>query len=369
MLWRQKRTGGIRIAVDKPRRVLWPLTSPGCFGGVKVCLRMAEAMHEAGWEVSVSSARPWAAGAWANWDFAKRLSPKLLEPPYDMVVANHHETLPFGKTVAAKQYVALIQSDEPEWKTQGAGSQVDANFRLPGFKHVIIANHMRCFAEKYGHNIVGQLDNGVDSLTFYPTQFLKREWPHSLMMIRKNAPVWYTGQEYAEAAVLELAKRYDDLEVVVVGQSPPRWPCKVRHVQTFDQGELRGLFNSVSCFVRPSLIEGFSLTDLEAMSCGTPLVVTPRGLPDVARHGEEALFAPAEMSEDEFVRRAFDERMRPELGQEITAGIVEGVTRIFEKPPLREKLARNGLRLAQARTWERQRAQWMAVVEQVMAGE
>jgi glycosyltransferase involved in cell wall biosynthesis len=323
-------------------------------------------MYDAGWEITVASLNPWEWGAWADWSFVRRTRPDMIAPPYDLVVANYYATLPIGAQIKAKKHLALIQSDEPEWHILDRHQAEAECFRTPGYQHVIIANHMRCFGEKYGMDIVGQIDNGVDALTFYPDWFLKREWPHSLMMIRKNAPVWFTGQEYAEQAVLELAKRYDDLEVVVVGQQAPRWPCKVRHVQTYDESELRRLLNNVSCFVRPSFIEGFSLTDLEAMACGTPLVVTPIGVSDVARHGEEALFAP-NVPTDEFIARGRSAETRPALGQEIVAGIVAGVTRVFEEPELREKLAMGGLRLVRERTWEKQGEQWIDCVERVMA--
>jgi len=351
---------------EKPRRVLWMMASLGCHGGVKVCYHMMHAMYEAGWEVSVNSFNEWKRGEWTDWSFVRRLTQNTIEPPYDMVVANYHATLPIGAKIKASHRLALIQSDEPKWDIE-ATKTVEANFRTPGYQHVIIANHMRGFAEEYGMEIAGQIDNAVDNLIFYPDWFLERKWPHSLMMIRKNAPVWFTGQDYAEAAVLELARRYADLEVVVVGQTAPRWPCKVRHVKTYDPNELRRLLNSVSCFVRPSLIEGFSLTDLEAMACGTPLVATPIGVSDVAVDDEDLLLVP-NIPTAEFIARGMDTKTRPALGQEITAGIVAAVTRVFEEPTLREKLARNGVRLTRERTWEREQRQWMAIVDRVMAG-
>ena len=359
--------GGPSLQPANGRRCLWIMASLGCHGGVKVCRQMMLAMYQAGWEVSVCSLNQWEWGHWANWDFARRISVSTLEPPYDMVVANYHATLPRGAAIQGSHHVALIQSDEPKWDIE-ATKTVEANFRTPGYQHVIIANHMRCFDEKYGFKIVGQMDNGVDNLVFYPGWFLERKWPHSLMMILKNAPVWFTGQDYAEAAIRQLAQRYEDLEVVVVGQTAPRWPCQVRHVQTYDPNELRRLLNSVSCFVRPSLIEGFSLTDLEAMACGVPLVATPIGVSDVAVHGEDVLLVPNIETAD-FIARGMNEETRPALGKEITAGIVDAVTRVFEEPALREKLARNGVRLTRERTWANEQRQWMAIVDKVMAGE
>lgn len=353
-------------AVASDRRALWIMASPGCHGGVKVCRHMMRAMYDSGWQVSVASLNPWEWGDWADWGFVTRTTMEALAPPYDLVVANYLTTLPLGAKVPAKKHLALIQSDEPEWKVLGDTAHEAECFRTPGYHHVIIANHMRCFAEKYGMNIVGQVDNGVDNVVYYQAWFLERPWPRSFMMIRKNAPVWFTGQEYAEAAVLQLAEKFSDMEVVVVGQAAPRWPCKVRHVRTYDENEMRRLFNTVSCYVRPSLIEGFSLTDLEAAACGVPLVVTPIGIADVMNHGEGALFVP-NVPTEEFIARGRDQKTRQKLGEEITAGIVDSVSRIFEEPELRERLSRAGVRLARERTWERQGQQWVEIVERVMA--
>jgi glycosyltransferase involved in cell wall biosynthesis len=43
-----------------------------------------------------------------------------------------------------------------------------------------------------------------------------------------------------------------------------------------DAADLEGLYAAASCFVLPSLNEGFGLPILEAMACGTPVLTTPR---------------------------------------------------------------------------------------------
>ena len=61
----------------------------------------------------------------------------------------------------------------------------------------------------------------------------------------------------------------------------PREQAQVRflgHVET----ELPALYANAELFVLPSFDEGFGLPALEAMACGTPVIVSDRGaLPEV----------------------------------------------------------------------------------------
>ena len=254
-------------------------------------------------------------------------------------MSTFHSTMPYAATVPCKTLLALIQSDEPGW---GPDAKAAANFRLPGFKHIIIADHMRAFAQKYGMNIVGQLDNGVDTTTFYPTWTFERSWPRRALMVRKGAPVWFSGQEYAEAAMFELGKKYRDFTAVVLGGSKPEgWPCKVEHVTTYNEHEIRRLLNSVSVLVVPSLIEGRSLVPLEAMASGVPVVSTRVGM-DYVQDGEDALIVPYKDS----------------------PAIVEAVSRIFDDTAFAERLMKNGLALAEKYSWENEKQQFISIVHQ-----
>ena len=106
--------------------------------------------------------------------------------------------------------------------------------------------------------------------------------------------------------------------------------------------ELPRLYASADVLVQPSLYEGFGLTVLEAMACGTPVVAATGGsLPEVV--GDAGLLVPP-----------------TDL-----AGLTEAVARVLTDSPLRTWLRARGLERAQAFTWERTARATHAVYREV----
>lgn len=97
---------------------------------------------------------------------------------------------------------------------------------------------------------------------------------------------------------LEVAARRlagEGIELVAAGGDRPQFrggagSSSVRFLGHVDDAELPGLFAGALAFVLPSLHEGFGLTALEAMACGTPVVAARAGaLPETC--GDAALYA------------------------------------------------------------------------------
>ncbi len=118
---------------------------------------------------------------------------------------------------------------------------------------------------------------------------------------------------------LDLAARRlgaDGIDLVAAGGGRPQLrdapSASVRSLGHVPDAHLPGLYAGARAFVLPSHYEGFGLTCLEAMACGTPVVAARAGaLPETC--GDAALYAdprdPGELA-DAITRALGDERLR-----------------------------------------------------------
>ena len=103
----------------------------------------------------------------------------------------------------------------------------------------------------------------------------------------------------------------------------------IRFLGYVPASDLPWLYGGATCFVYPSLYEGFGLPALEAMACGIPLITSnTSSLPEVA--GEAALF------------------IDPLSEEELRSAIIK----VVSDPTLRQKMSEQGLDQAKQFSWE-----------------
>lgn len=125
-------------------------------------------------------------------------------------------------------------------------------------------------------------------------------------------------------------------DLVIAGGTNPRvfanetqhMPDFVKHVGYVSDAELKSLYENASCFVYPSLYEGFGLPPLEAMTCGCPVIVSEKAsLPEVC--GDAALYC---------------DPLDPQ-------SIATQIKKIMSQPDLRSDLSYRGLKQAEKFSW------------------
>ena len=132
---------------------------------------------------------------------------------------------------------------------------------------------------------------GVDQTTFQPNAAIPRAPQRIITTASADTPL--KGLHVLIKAYDHILKSYPDAELVVIGKlrngrakkSLEELGLRDRVVFKHDltREALAHEFQSATVAVTPSLYEGFGLPAAEAMSCGTPVIVTDGGaLPEVA---------------------------------------------------------------------------------------
>lgn len=118
---------------------------------------------------------------------------------------------------------------------------------------------------------------------------------------------------------------------------------RVHHLDSVDLDELPAIYNLARVLAHPAWYEGFGLPPLEAMACGTPVVVSDRSsLPEVV--GDAGLVVPA--GDSEAWRKALE--------------------RVLDDTDLASELRHKGILRAAQFSWERAaRLTWRALDEAI----
>jgi glycosyltransferase involved in cell wall biosynthesis len=122
-----------------------------------------------------------------------------------------------------------------------------------------------------------------------------------------------------------------------------RAPEGVRLLGSVRPAELPALYNLATCLAHPAWYEGFGLTPLEAMACGTPVVASSASsLPEVV--GDAGLLVPPGDPD----------------------GWRDALERLLDDAALRGRLKDHGLRRASEFTWQKAAAATWQVLDKVL---
>ena len=199
------------------------------------------------------------------------------------------------------------------------------------------------------------IQNGCDHLTFRPHGHNKVSLPQGVRV----PYLLYVGNLFPHKNLIRLLEAFAliaerlDHQLVIVGQKDPRYYPGLEHrarslgiyervlFLDYVQSEmLPKLYGLADWFILPSLYEGFGMTPVESMACGTPVLVskTP-ALEETV--GEAGIYFNAEDSSD-LSQKIFDS----------CTGIIS-----------RQQMSSKGLQRAARFTWEKTASELLEVLK------
>ena len=140
--------------------------------------------------------------------------------------------------------------------------------------------------------------NGVDCEMFYPASVEKPpEWGEGFHILTARRLVYKNGIQFLIQALPEIIRQRRDITLIIYGKGPMEISLRklaehlniannVRFMGVANHDDMPRLYNAADLIAIPSLMEASSLSVLEAMACGKPILTCPvGGIPEVAPEG------------------------------------------------------------------------------------
>ena len=199
--------------------------------------------------------------------------------------------------------------------------------------------------------------NGIDS-KYYPRDMVRHDLPGPFILYVGRFDPYKNVVGLIRSFNLFCQGRDDNPRMILAGHFDPRYPeandtvkelgleSRVTFLDGAAEEKLIQLYNDARILILPSFYEGFGLPPLEAMACGTPVIVSDRGsLPEVV--GDAGLIIDPDREAD-------------------IAGAIE---RLWDSETLRSEFREKGLRRAKDFSWEKTAQGTLRVYEELMNGE
>lgn len=238
----------------------------------------------------------------------------ILENKIDII--NTHCTSPdfYGRTAAFLSNLKIVFSTVHN--TKGYSAKKERLYKHLTTKYIAISDTVKEYIVKelkINSSKVEIIFNGIDKSTLTAVKCdrdsklkeLKVD-PKKLILLNIGRVEYQKGQIYLVEAVRKLVQKFPDIHLIIVGNTELDRQCYKEIVELIDSYGLKEYFtftgvrkdipeilNASDIFVFPSLFEGFSLTVMEAIACGKPVVATDVGsIREIIVDGENGTIIP-----------------------------------------------------------------------------
>lgn len=201
-----------------------------------------------------------------------------------------------------------------------------------GYTNIVVSKWLKNTVDKYSKKPSIYIQNPLNTDKYKVINSIENRNRYSIGMLYHESPI--KGCKYSIQALKKVKEKYPSLKLLMFGAyDPPRnLPSWITYYKNASSEQTIKIYNSVSIFVSGSVKEGFGLTGLESMACGSALVSTNyRGVQEYALDGKNALLSPIKNID----------------------GLANNIIRLIEDDNLRIKIAYNGEKTAKEFSWEK----------------
>ena len=204
-------------------------------------------------------------------------------PDADVVVATWWETAEWLVGLSASKGAKAYFVQGHEVFPNLPRDRVVATYMAPLYQ-ITISDWLNTILEnEYGRGADALVPNGVDHTQFFADPRGKQARPTVGFLYSQSS---VKGVDITLAALKLLKQKMPNLRVLSFGAvSPsmdPGWIETIEFELSPAQSRLREIYAQCDVWVTASRSEGFNLTAMEAMACGTPVISTKTGWPYTA---------------------------------------------------------------------------------------
>jgi len=153
-------------------------------------------------------------------------------------------------------------------------------YKLP-LKKIVVSKWLKnIMEEEYGDKDVAVVPNTVDRMTFYSDQREKQDRPTIGLLYSTAFP---KGLHTSLRAIELAMQKIKNIKVISFGNERKSRRFPLPRDSAFERSpssdQIRELYSQCDVWLTSSISDGFNLTALEAMACGTPVIATRVGWP------------------------------------------------------------------------------------------
>lgn len=259
---------------------------------------------------------------------------------FDVLVATRADTVLKTQQMPARKRYYLVQQIETVMARYFglSASDVELTYEAQDYEIITIGEHLAKQLEERGRKS-HVLDVGFYR-DLYPYHLRPAiGFPARVLMYGSTAG--YKGADDAAAIAQALREKIPGVRICSFHRNYPKPAWSDEHFAPQSTAEVAQVYAGADIYVYASLSDGFAMTPIEAMACGTPVVLTDfPGKDQYARHEKNCLIAPFRDAEQ----------------------VAECAGRVIQDTRLRGRLVDAGLATADRYDWKNVGRQYVQLI-------